>query len=181
MTNQTQFAGQGQTIPEFQYDQFDNHSNSIFEDSHYNKVRGRFVYLEPAREHHRETLRKLAKDERLWEFTKTLLIDETYDRQFDNYYNEALSNVSAGGQSFVIRNVKDDQILGMTRLHNVSKTDKMLHIGHTWYTPSVWGKVHNKECKLLLLQYTFETLHFNRAEFRVAHQNIRSHVWPAWR
>jgi RimJ/RimL family protein N-acetyltransferase len=47
-------------------------------------------------------------------------------------------------------------------------------IGYTWYIPSVWGKVFNKECKLLLLQYIFEALHFNRAELRAVHQNIRS-------
>jgi RimJ/RimL family protein N-acetyltransferase len=38
----------------------------------------------------------------------------------------------------------------------------------------VWGKVHNKECKLLVLQYAFETLGFQRAEFEVAHRNVRS-------
>ncbi|MBD0296659.1 MAG: GNAT family N-acetyltransferase, partial [Flavisolibacter sp.] len=43
-----------------------------------------------------------------------------------------------------------------------------------WYIPEVWSKVYNKECKLLLLQYAFETLSFNRVEFHVAHQNIRS-------
>jgi RimJ/RimL family protein N-acetyltransferase len=47
-------------------------------------------------------------------------------------------------------------------------------IGYTWYVPSVWGKVHNKECKLLMLQYVFEEMKFNRVELRVAHQNIRS-------
>jgi hypothetical protein len=36
------------------------------------------------------------------------------------------------------------------------------------------GQVHNKECKLLLLQYAFEELRFQRVEFEVAHQNIRS-------
>jgi RimJ/RimL family protein N-acetyltransferase len=62
----------------------------------------------------------------------------------------------------------------MTRMYFVDSKDKRLEIGHTWYIPAVWGKVYNKECKLLLLQYVFETLGFNRVEFRVAHQNIRS-------
>ena len=35
-------------------------------------LRGKTVYLEPVKEKHRESLRLLAKDERLWEFTKTL-------------------------------------------------------------------------------------------------------------
>ena len=62
----------------------------------------------------------------------------------------------------------------MTRFFEYSEKDRSLDIGYTWYIPSVWGKVYNKECKLLLLQYAFEELHFNRVQFKVAHQNIRS-------
>jgi RimJ/RimL family protein N-acetyltransferase len=47
-------------------------------------------------------------------------------------------------------------------------------IGYTWYIPEVWRKVYNKECKLLLLQYAFETLKLNRVGFHVAHINLRS-------
>jgi RimJ/RimL family protein N-acetyltransferase len=138
-------------------------------------LRGTYVYLEPATEAHRELLRPLAKDERLWEFTKTLLIDDTYDTQFDDYYNTALATTATeNGQAFVIRQTKDDRILGMTRIHNVMLKDKGCEIGHTWYTPDVWGQVHNKECKLLLLTHLFERLGFARVAFRVAHQNIRS-------
>lgn len=161
-------------ITKIMYDQLDPSSNSIVLPAHLDLFRGRYVYLEPAKEHHREALRPLAKDERIWEFTKTLIIDDSYDRQFDNYYDDALSIVSGGGQPFIIRTVNDDSILGMTRLHSVDRNERTLHIGHTWYIPEVWGKVHNKECKLLLLQFVFETLQFNRAEFRVVHQNIRS-------
>jgi RimJ/RimL family protein N-acetyltransferase len=91
------------------------------------------------------------------------------------------------GRAFVIRSAGDGNaprpgespllrgsIIGMTRLFNVEWKDKRLEIGHTWYIPSVWGKIYNKECKLLLLQYVFEHLKFNRVEFRVAHQNVRS-------
>jgi N-acetyltransferase len=137
-------------------------------------LHGAHMYLEPATEAHRELLRPLAKDERLWEFTKTLLIDDTYDKQFDDYYNIALATVNEDGQAFVIRKTNDDTILGMTRVFNVSVKDKRGEIGHTWYIPAVWGQPHNKECKLLLLQFLFETLGYRRVEFRIAHQNIRS-------
>jgi RimJ/RimL family protein N-acetyltransferase len=138
-------------------------------------LHGAYVYLEPATEAHRELLRPLAKDERLWEFTKTLLIDDTYDTQFDDYYNIALATtVTENGQAFVIRKADDDTLLGMTRVHNVVLKDKGCEIGHTWYVPDVWGKVHNKECKLLLLTHLFERLGFARVAFRVAHQNVRS-------
>jgi N-acetyltransferase len=138
-------------------------------------LRGAYLYLEPATEAHRELLRPLAKDERLWEFTKTLLITDTYDTQFDDYYNIAMATtVNENGQAFVIRQKKDDRILGMTRVHNVVLKDRGCEIGHTWYVPDVWGQVHNKECKLLLLTHLFERLGFARVAFRVAHQNVRS-------
>jgi len=62
----------------------------------------------------------------------------------------------------------------MTRFYEINQKDKRAAIGYTWYTPAVWGQAHNKECKLLLLQYLFEEAGFCRAEFHVAHQNIRS-------
>lgn len=138
------------------------------------ELRGNIVHLEPLHEGHRDLLRLLAKDERLWEFTKTLLLNDTYDAQFDKYFEEALANMTTGGQSFVIRSADDDAIIGMTRIIHVEPKDKRAEIGHTWYIPSVWGKLHNKECKLLLLEIIFETFKFNRVEFRIAHQNIRS-------
>ncbi|HVU55533.1 MAG TPA: GNAT family protein [Puia sp.] len=137
-------------------------------------LKGQTVYLQPACEKDRESIRPLAKDPRLWEFTKTLLIDDTYDIQFDDYFDEALNLPQLCGRAFVIRTTADNTIIGMSRFFNVSWKDKRLEIGHTWYIPGVWGKVYNKECKLLLLQYAFEQLHLHRVEFRVAHQNIRS-------
>ena len=139
------------------------------------KLRGKHVFLQLLLPDHRDIIRHLARDERIWEFNKMLLIDEHYDTMFDAYFDMALDKTVMGGQqSFVIRQVKDDAIIGMTRLYEISEKDKLATIGYTWYVPSVWGKVENKECKLLLLQYIFEVLQFNRAELRVAHQNIRS-------
>ncbi len=137
-------------------------------------LRGEFVFLEFLAEQHREVLRPLAKDERLWEFTKRFIINSEYDRQFDDYFDEAVGLPPIGAQAFVIRRVQDGVVIGMTRLYAVDRKMKKVEIGYTWYIPSVWGKVHNKECKLLLLQYIFDELGFRRAEFRVAHQNLRS-------
>ena len=90
-------------------------------------------------------------------------------------FNTALDTSALGGQqSFVIRSAADNAVIGMTRLYEMNEKEKTAVIGYTWYTPAVWGKVYNKECKLLLLRYIFEELKFNRAELRVAHQNVRS-------
>ena len=140
-----------------------------------NKLSGRYVYLQILAQDHIETLRQLAKDERLWEFTKAFSIDETFDAQFDEYISIALDENAMGGQqAFVIRTQTDDAIIGMTRFYDIKPKDKRAAIGYTWYVPAVWGMVHNKECKLLLLTYIFEEWKYSRAEFHVAHQNIRS-------
>jgi RimJ/RimL family protein N-acetyltransferase len=73
-----------------------------------------------------------------------------------------------------MRDAVNNNIMGMTRYYRVEPSNKRLSIGYTWYTPTYWGKMHNKECKLLLLRYAFEELYFQRVEFEVAHQNIRS-------
>jgi N-acetyltransferase len=137
------------------------------------KLRGRHVYLEFLTEAHRNILRPLARDERIWEYTKTLLITENYDQQFDDYFDQALAFASKGDQAFAIV-ATNGEVMGMTRAYDADRKVRKATIGHTWYIPAVWGKVHNKECKLLLLQYIFDTLGFVRVEFKVAGQNLRS-------
>jgi N-acetyltransferase len=146
----------------------------LIEESQLGLLKGRDVYLQFLTEAHREVLRPLAKDERIWEFTKTLLLTETYNQQFDNYFSDALGFTTSGGQAFVIAATVDNEVIGMTRAYDLDRKVKKITIGHTWYVPEVWGKTHNKECKLLLLTYMFEKLGLERVEFKVAGQNIRS-------
>jgi RimJ/RimL family protein N-acetyltransferase len=125
-------------------------------------------------EQYREALRPLAKDERIWEYTRTLLLTDTYDQQFDKYFEEALATANTGGQAYAICDAVSGAVIGMTRVYDVDQRVGKATIGHTWYTPAVWGKVHNKACKLLLLTYLFDTLRLARVDFKVAGQNIRS-------
>lgn len=139
------------------------------------KLRGEHVFLEPLREEHRELIRPLAKDGRIWEFNRMLQVDETYDKQFDLYFDFAMDPQARGEQhSFVIYRSGNREIIGMTRFYELNEKNKRVAIGYTWYIPAVWRKVYNKECKLLLLQYAFEELRFNRVELTVASQNVRS-------
>lgn len=139
------------------------------------KLRGNHVYLEALSSSHKKSIFELAKDERIWEFNRMLLVNDTYDKQFDVYFAFAMNPMGRGEQhSFVIRKVDGDEIIGMTRYYELDERNKRVAIGYTWYTPAAWSKVYNKECKLLLLQYAFETMKFNRVELTVASQNIRS-------
>lgn len=139
------------------------------------KLRGEYVYLELLQRDHVPTLKELIKNERIWEYTKTFLINETFNEQFEKYITGAFDPRFSGLQaSFVMRDAKTNDIMGMTRYYRIEPGHKRLSIGYTWYLPDYWGKVYNKECKLLLLQYAFEELQFQRVEFEVAHQNLRS-------
>ncbi len=139
------------------------------------KLSGKLLYLELLEPGHIEAIRQLAKNESIWEFTKGLLINDSFNQQFDAYINTAMDKRALSGQqAFVVRQKSDNSIIGMTRFYEIEPKDRRLAIGYTWYTPSVWGTTYNKECKLLLLQYVFETMGYNRVEFHVAHQNIRS-------
>src|SRR5690349_6099856 len=102
-----------------------------------------WIHLRFLGEEHRETLRLLAKDDRIWEFTRTLLLTDTYDQQFDKYFEEALSFATASAQAYAIFDAGTQQIIGMTRLYDVDRRVKKATIGFTWYVPGVWGKVHN--------------------------------------
>lgn len=139
------------------------------------KLQGQYVYLRLLQQEDVSVLRTLARDGRLWEYTKTLLINDSFDEQFDKYIASAFNPDFGGLQiSFVMRDAQTDAIMGMTRYYKMDTAHKRVSIGYTWYTPEYWGKVHNKECKWLLLQYAFETLGMQRVEFEVAHQNLRS-------
>jgi len=71
-----------------------------------------------------------------------------------------------------MRRAADKAIIGMT-VFMAPTADKSWKWSYLVYTGRL-GPVHNKECKLLLLQYAFETLQYNRVEFKVAGQNLRS-------
>jgi RimJ/RimL family protein N-acetyltransferase len=139
------------------------------------KLKGRHVCLQKLVPAHRELIRPLARDERIWEFTRRFTIDDTYDKQFDDYFDNSMDPNGRGvQQTFVIHETAGNTIIGMSRFYEYERTDKRLAIGYTWYVPSVWGKVYNKECKLLMLQYAFEEIGVCRVEFTVVNQNIRS-------
>ncbi|HVF97292.1 MAG TPA: GNAT family protein [Flavisolibacter sp.] len=139
------------------------------------KLKGQFVQLELLGSEHLSALKSLAHDGRLWEYTKTFLINDTFDEQFERYIAAAFDPRFSGGQvSFVMRDVQTGEVMGMTRYYKIEAAHKRVSIGYTWYVPAYWGKVHNKECKLLLLQYAFEEQGYQRVEFEVAHQNLRS-------
>lgn len=74
---------------------------------------------------------------------------------------------------FAILN-RDGQIVGSTRLLDISTADRHAEIGWTWLTPKVWRTSVNTECKFRLLSFCFEELGFLRVQLKTDLRNLRS-------
>jgi RimJ/RimL family protein N-acetyltransferase len=63
---------------------------------------------------------------------------------------------------------------GCTRFMNINWNNKILEIGATWIGRQFHGTGLNKNMKFLMLQYAFETLVFEKVEFRTDERNTAS-------
>lgn len=76
--------------------------------------------------------------------------------------------------TFIIFDKTRKAYAGSTRFGLINWHHKVLHIGWTWLGKEFQGTALNKNIKFLMLRYTFETLEFEKVEFRIDERNIRS-------
>ena len=79
---------------------------------------------------------------------------------------------SAGRWMWTVR--ERGRVVGTTSFLNLSTIDALVEIGHTTYSPSVWGTRVNPACKLLLMGWAFETATMNRVQLKTDIRNLRS-------
>jgi len=133
-------------------------------------LEGRFVRLESLEERHRDLIRPAAQHPEIFTVTTSAL-----GPLFDPYIDNALKRTASGHElAFVVFHKAQARYVGMTRYLNIEVAHRKLEIGSTWYEPSVWAGAVNPECKLLLMRHTFETLKFNRVEYKTDLRNTRS-------
>ncbi|MGB0411004.1 MAG: GNAT family N-acetyltransferase [Pikeienuella sp.] len=75
---------------------------------------------------------------------------------------------------FAIIDQASGRAVGMTTYMNIDAPNRRVEIGSTWYRKSVQRSSLNTECKLLLLQYAFETLDCICVELRTHFVNVQS-------
>ncbi|WP_299113237.1 GNAT family protein [uncultured Winogradskyella sp.] len=85
----------------------------------------------------------------------------------DGYYHKTII-------PFIIYDKKKEAYAGSTRFGLINWKNKVLHIGWTWIGHSFQGTGLNANIKFLMLQYTFETLNFDKVEFRIDERNNKS-------
>jgi RimJ/RimL family protein N-acetyltransferase len=133
---------------------------------------GETVELVPLEKEHFEDLYLAASDKKLWEFTP---LDCSKRETFDSAYNFALAERKKGNHyPFVIYHKATNKIIGSTRLFDMFPLDRKLEIGWTWIVAEYWGTDVNFECKLLLLNFCFNTLKTRRVQIKTDATNWRS-------
>ncbi|TJY33903.1 GNAT family N-acetyltransferase [Pontimicrobium aquaticum] len=85
----------------------------------------------------------------------------------DGYYHKTII-------PFIIYDKQNQAYAGSTRFGLINWKNKVLHIGWTWIGKQFQGTGLNKHMKFLMLQYAFETLEFDKVEFRIDERNIAS-------
>jgi RimJ/RimL family protein N-acetyltransferase len=75
---------------------------------------------------------------------------------------------------FIVFDKKKQQYAGSTRFYDIQLQFQTLQLGYTWYGSEFQGTHVNPNCKLLMLEYAFETLNMARVEFRADNRNARS-------
>lgn len=131
---------------------------------------GRVVRLEPLTEAHREALRPVAQDERIW----TTSLTHALGPAFDTWFDAALRERDSGRRvPFAVR-LADGTLVGSSSYLDVTPEHRRVEIGATWYHPEVWGTAVNPECKLLLLGHAFDVLRVHRVALVTDALNLRS-------
>ncbi len=106
---------------------------------------------------------EVAQDERVW------ALQRVRANESRELFHEWFESVELGFAHFL-----DGDLVGHTSYLNVRPADRVLEIGNTWLTPSVWGVGANTEAKLLLMQHAFEDEGFLRVEFKTDARNGRA-------
>jgi len=75
---------------------------------------------------------------------------------------------------FIVFDKTKSEYAGCTRFMNIDRKNKVLEIGATWIGKEFQGSALNMNIKYLMLSYAFESLYFEKIEFRIDERNIRS-------
>jgi RimJ/RimL family protein N-acetyltransferase len=119
-------------------------------------LEGRGLQLEPLAAEHHDELVSAASDGKLWELWFTSVPEPDQTR---SYIESALTGQRDGHMlPWAVREHSSGKIVGSTRFHDIVTAIDRVEIGYTWYAKSRQRTHINTSCKLLLLQYAFESI-----------------------
>jgi RimJ/RimL family protein N-acetyltransferase len=131
------------------------------------------VFLRPLMQEDTEYLSEYVKVEpTLWKYALTPI---TTAQEFGQYITSAIE--SRGLKTafpFIVFDKLQNKFVGSTRFYDIQLDNCTTQLGYTWYSEKTWGTGLNEHCKFLLLSHAFETIGFERVEFRADNRNKRS-------
>ena len=131
-----------------------------------------FVKLSPLSLSNYKHLIDVAKQENLVQYSPSKIDTE---EDLLAYVQAAINGINQKTTlPFIIYDKSKKAYAGSTRFGLINWKNKVLHIGWTWIGKEFQGSGLNTQMKFLMLQYAFETLNFDKVEFRADERNIRS-------
>ena len=135
-------------------------------------LEGRGLRLEPLSFEHHDELAAAAADGKLWELWFTSVPEPTETRA---YIESALAGQRDGHMlPWAVREQSSGRLVGTSRFHDIFRSVDRVEIGYTWYAKSQQRTRVNTSCKLLLLEYAFETVGCKVVGWRTDNFNFRS-------
>ncbi len=135
-------------------------------------LEGKLVKLVPLERAHFPELLRVGANPSIWEF---ISINGADSERLKLHLESAMLKRANGEQyPFTVICNRTGNVIGSTMFHNIFSEHRKLEIGWTWYDPSYWRTGYNRECKLLLLSYCFETINAIRVQFVTDENNFRS-------
>ena len=108
----------------------------------------------------------------LWQYS---LVQANSAEKMKLYIEKALEGrMKKNAYPFIVFDKRTNLYAGSTRFYDIQLENASLQLGYTWYGKQFQGTGLNKNCKYLLLDFAFETLHLERVEFRADNENLRS-------
>ena len=135
-------------------------------------LEGERVRLVPLEHTHFPDLLRVAKEPKIWEFFSVNGADENV--MLNHLRTAVLKRATGEYYPFTVMDKKENKIIGSTILYHLFPEHRKLEIGWTWYHPDYWRTGYNRECKLLLLSFCFETLKTIRVQLITDENNYRS-------
>jgi N-acetyltransferase len=133
-------------------------------------LEGSIVRLEPLEAGHRDVLRHVADDERIWTWIDRRVPHDAI--AFHGWFDARLiASRDAEEWCFATCSVADRAPIGSSSYLNVRSEHDGLEIGWTWLHPSAWTTGANVEAKLLMLEHAFDELGCMRVEFKTDARN----------
>ena len=128
--------------------------------------------LELLRIDHWSKLQEVAAEDKLIQYSPS---DIGSEKSLKSYIEIALEEYKIGkSMPFAIYDKDAGAYAGSSRYMNIDRINKVLEIGSTWIGNAFQGTGLNRHIKVLMLDYAYNTMGFEKVEFRIDERNVRS-------